>query len=215
MEITQFIQSIERLQIVLQTASLSAVEKDILLKKVAVLYENLLNKYTVQRTVEAKAEVEFAVVEEKITEEKPAVAEVLATEPAKVVEEIKHQESADVRYISPEKPKEEPKTLLDAKAEKTLLNERFQPQSKGLNERVVQGDLKKLIDFNRQFVFIQELFQNDAISYMKTIERINETEKIEDAILYLNNEIIHKYKWKPEQESVKLFEKIVRQKFGA
>jgi hypothetical protein len=96
-----------------------------------------------------------------------------------------------------------------------LLNERFQPQSKGLNERVAQGDLKKLIDFNRQFVFIQELFQNDAISYMKTIERINETEKIEDAILYLNNEIIHKYKWKPEQESVKLFEKIVRQKFGA
>src|SRR6218665_992991 len=100
MEITQFIQSLERLQNDLQTAPLSAVEKDILLKKVAVLYENLLSKHIVPETIELKTEVKSVIVEEKIAEEKSAVAEVFAAEPVKVIEELKQQENAEVKYVS-------------------------------------------------------------------------------------------------------------------
>lgn len=212
MEIMLLIQTLESLEKDIENTSLSAIEKDILLKKIASLYENLLNRNATQQVVQKNEQV----VEnnQQVQELKPiepiAVQEKKAVE---VVAETTIEENSRATSVVEEDLKKN-NNLLDSKIEKPLLNERFQPQSKGLNERVAQGDLKKLIDFNRQFVFIQELFQNDAISYMKTIERINETEKIEDAILYLNNEIIHKYKWKPEQESVKLFEKIVRQKFG-
>lgn len=213
MEIMRLIQTLESLQKDIQNTSLSAIEKDILLKQIASLYENLLNKNATQQVVQKNEQV--VEKNEQVQELKPiepiAVQEKKAIE---VVAETTIEENSRATSVVEEDLKKN-NNLLDSKIEKPLLNERFQPQSKGLNERVAQGDLKKLIDFNRQFVFIQELFQNDAISYMKTIERINETEKIEDAILYLNNEIIHKYKWKPEQESVKLFEKIVRQKFGA
>lgn len=213
MEIAQFIQKIQSLQNDIETTSLSAIEKDILLQKIASLYENLLSKNSTQQVVQKN---------EQVVEKNEPIQEIKPIEP--IVEEEKAIEAVtqtvsekNTSISSP--PEAEPKAnsynLLDVKPEKPLLNERFQPQNKGLNERVAQGDLKKLIDFNRQFIFIQELFQNDAIAYMKTIERINETEKIEDAISYLNSEIIHKYKWKPEQASVKLFEKIVRQKFDA
>jgi hypothetical protein len=50
---------------------------------------------------------------------------------------------------------------------------KFTTTSKGLNDNVTEGDLKKLIDFNRQFVFIQELFGNDPKAYMEAINRLN------------------------------------------
>ncbi len=224
MEIIQLIQTLESLQNDLQKVSLSAVEKDILLKKMAALYENLLLKKTaiIAEQTPVNEVVESTKIETLIVSEEPVGTKNLLPEAqTEIAENTAEKVEISNTAIEEKKssPEEKPETkhttnLLELKAEKPLLNERFQQNSVGLNERIQQGDLKKAIDFNRQFVFIQELFANDAIAYMKTIERINEMTKLEEAIAYLNSDVIHQYKWKPESQSVKLFEKIVHQKFG-
>lgn len=213
MNTTQLIQKIQSLQSDIESLSFSAVEKDILLGKIASLYERLLAVSPVTITEEQP----FVQTEKKVEKEEFVVEKQTVT----IIEETAGKAvfiAEDTEIVIAEKTAKKPQnsSLLGRleKEEKPLLNERFQQQAVGLNERIIESDLKKLIDFNRQFVFIQELFHSDAIAYMKAIERINDMATLEDAFSYMNNEIIHKYKWRPEQQSVKLFEKLVRQKFG-
>jgi len=205
MEIQKIIGLIGELKTAIQSASLSAIDKDLAKQKLAELYELLLTENKSLQVFEKAVEVP---VEPK--KEEPVAP------PVVVKEEI----------VPPPAPKVEPKPVAKEspdtenlnesfESENSTLNDRFQLKvNRGLNERVTQGDLKKLIDFNRQFVFIQELFNNDATAYMNAIEKLNTLTTVEDAFEFLNKEIVHIYKWKPDQQSVKLFDKIVRQKFG-
>lgn len=253
MEISQLIETIERLQNDLQSVALSTIEKDILLKKIAVLYENLvatkptnaisqatfsIEKTAIKEQQKPVAEIievnttNAVIVEEKAIvaaeETKPIVPEtktsITATEQHQIpqLESEKTAKNADFSTLEETKEREEEEktsvktthSLLDLKAEKSSLNERFQQHTVSLNERVQQDDLRKALDFNRTILFTTELFGKDSVAFGKAIDRLNASKSIEEAFAYLNNEVIHQYKWKPESQSVKLFEKIVRQKFG-
>ena len=229
MEITLFIQKIQSLESDLESVSLSSVEKDILLKKIAALYESLLLRKTAISPEKPVAEaLEATKPETPIVEEKTIlIEETKEPLPEKKLEVIQpeiHGSEPEKMAINAEIPnskveeKNEIKTthsLLDAKSEKSSLNERFQTKEVGLNERASQGDLRKMLDFNRTILFTTELFAKDSVAFSKTIDKLNAAQTLEEAFTFLNNEIIHTYKWKPDSESVRLFEKMVRQKFGA
>ncbi len=209
--------------------SLSVIERDLIKKQLLECYELLL--------LETEVNTQSPVVEKSYTaelikheKEQTVVANEEINPFVAVLEEEVNQEIVPPVKTPPlpvEKKEESSIVNLSKKEESESINEHFENDggslndrfqltvNKGLNERTSQGDLKKLIDFNRQFVFIQELFNNDATAYMKTIEHLNNSASLEEAFAYLNKEIVHFYKWRPELQSVKLFEKLVRQKFGA
>jgi hypothetical protein len=229
MEAKIIITQIEALKKSIGDSHLSLIEIDLIKKQLLECYELLFRetqentsfrqeekaaspepaKQEIVKEITTKEEINpfIAVIEDEVKQE--------VIPPAKVEhKQVQQEEEASVPTIT---KKEENESINEHfENEGASLNDRFQLSvNKGLNERTSQGDLKKLIDFNRQFVFIQELFNNDATAYMKTIEHLNNSSSLEEAFAYLNKEIVHFYKWRPELQSVKLFEKLVRQKFGA
>lgn len=148
-------------------------------------------------------------VPEPVVVAAPIVVEEPIEVPVPEVQKVEVQET-----LTPPAPKKE-SSLVDRLSESdNSLMGKFTTSSKGLNDNVTEGDLKKLIDFNRQFVFIQELFGNDPKAYMEAINRLNAMQTIEEAVKYINQELVPKYNWNKDLQSLKLFDKIIRQKFG-
>ncbi len=233
METNNIITQILSLKKSLTANSLTVIERDLIKKQLLECYELLVNDTVIptNNPVIEKTSPPEPVQQEvvKAVIEKEEINPFVAVIEEEVKQKVKQEVIPPVKTPPLPLEKEEESSVgnISKKAESESINEHFENDggslndrfqlsvNKGLNERTTQGDLKKLIDFNRQFVFIQELFNNDATAYMKTIENLNNSSTLEDAFAYLNKEIVHFYKWRPELQSVKLFEKLVRQKFGA
>lgn len=87
-------------------------------------------------------------------------------------------------------------------------------KKRALNDRVAGTDLNNLLDLNRKHVLTNELFGGDSQAFQAAIRRINESPTIEAAFEYIKTELLPKYQWKGDMQSAKLFDKLVRQKFG-
>ncbi len=233
METNNIITQISSLKKSLTGNSFTVIECDLIKKQLLECYELLINDtvITSNKPVIEKTSPPEPMQQEvvKAVIEKEEINPFVAVIDEEVRQEVKQEVIPPIQTPTLPKEKEEESSVgnISKKAESESINEHFENDgsslndrfqlsvNKGLNERTAQGDLKKLIDFNRQFVFIQELFNNDATAYMKTIETLNNIHSLEEAFAYLNKEIVHFYKWRPDLQSVKLFEKLVRQKFGA
>jgi hypothetical protein len=229
MEANNIIARLQELKKGIANSQLSVIDTDLIKKQLLDCYELLLsnNQHATSIAENNSNELPTPVQQTEvvaITEKEeinPFVAVIEDEEKPKVIQPTEVQEIKEEKDLDSPLPgmlkKDNAESINEHfEHDGASLNDRFQLSvNKGLNERSSQGDLKKLIDFNRQFVFIQELFNNDATAYMKTIEHLNNSASLEAAFAYLNKEIVHFYKWRPELQSVKLFEKLVRQKFGA
>ena len=71
-----------------------------------------------------------------------------------------------------------------------------------------------MIDFNKQYVLINELFKGDSQAFQTAVNQINDAPTIEVAFEYIKTELMPKYQWNGEMQSTRLFDKLVRQKFG-
>jgi hypothetical protein len=228
METNTIFTQLEELKKQMAISSLSTIEKDLVKMQLLECYELVLNKNV---THDAPANTEVVATsfvasptlntQTDNVEINPFIAEIEEPTPIEtkqtIVEPKIEQDVSEVKASPLTAKTDEAESIHEHfEHEGASLNDKFQlTVNKGLNEKTAQGDLKKLIDFNRQFVFIQELFNNDATAYMRTIEHLNNSASLEEAFAYLNKEIVHFYKWRPDLQSVKLFEKLVRQKFGA
>lgn len=229
MEANNIITQIQLLKKQIGESQLTVIEIDLVKKQLLECYELLFSEITAKPTIQVETATTFEVPLKQetpiIITEKEEINPFVAVIDEEVKQEVipppkvehKQVQKEEVVSVAANAIKEENESINEHfENEGASLNDRFQLSvNKGLNERTTQGDLKKLIDFNRQFVFIQELFNNDATAYMKTIEQLNNSASLEEAFAYLNKEIVHFYKWRPDLQSVKLFEKLVRQKFGA
>lgn len=138
-----------------------------------------------------------------------------------IVEEIKEPLPIAEEPIKVEEPiieKINPAILNESFSQQTTasFNEKLQTNTfeTGLNERFAIGSMKSLIDFNRKFVFIQELFKGDSEAYNVAIDTIDKCENIQSAFHFITTSVLPTYKWDMNASSVKLFDKLVRQKFG-
>jgi hypothetical protein len=211
-------------------SSLSSIEKQIILNKLASIYDEFsCSTFGTALAKGESSEVETDAVVNKVSEvviaetvpdsivvkdekveiitEKPTAEEKHEVETMPVVEQI---------HEMPVSIEQKPNSLLGKyeNSDNTSLNQKFVGQGKGLNERVVVGDLKKAIDFNKQFVFTQELFGNDPAAYLEAINKLNQFDSIKESFDFITSELVEKYKWNMNSDTVKLFDAIIRKKFG-
>ena len=232
MDIKEIVNRINENSRLLADGSISEIERDILLEDLRRLY--LLAKSDVLPVRHVTIEQPKATV----IETKPIIAvkeEVIAPP---VVEQ------KPIEIVEVVVPKEEPKQVVIAKEPEPVriaevvmqeetkvkpasLNEIFAGEEKSLNERLSGGDkrpalndhagrkdLKSMIDFNKQYVLTNELFKGDSQAFQTAISRINEAQTIEAAFEYIKTDLLPKYQWNGEMQSARLFDKLVRQKFG-
>lgn len=202
----------------LQETNLPEIERDILLEDLRVLYGLLKETNPVVEKV-----APFTFVQEQMevipvaVVKKPIVANQEPELSKVAVEEIKEYEKK-----VPELEKVQPETSLNVplneifSAKEQSLNERLGPQEvkKALNDQVASRDLKTLIDFNKQIALTKELFNNDATAFATAIAKLNALKDIQQAFDFVTKELVVQYKWDKESQAVRLFDKLLRQKFG-
>ncbi|MBN2275583.1 MAG: hypothetical protein JXR41_01850 [Bacteroidales bacterium] len=122
-------------------------------------------------------------------------------------------ENETVKKSQAEK-KEERKILSDSIEGKPVLGESFQQQvpyqnlSSRLHEQPVT-DLAKAIGINERFLYIRELFDNDAKKYEQAIQIINNAPNFNEAYNYM----IREYTWDMDSEMVQELLEIIRRKY--
>lgn len=95
------------------------------------------------------------------------------------------------------------------------LNEKLKTSSKKeIHKHLSTKPLKELIDMNKRFVLVNELFKGESDSFSQAVQHIDSVENYEDAKAYLQTELLRKYQWDEASQSVRMFFKLVKQKFG-
>lgn len=170
--------------------------------------------------------VEHKPVAEFVIEQKPAMIEtpveipepaVDKKEPVQLTMQITPDPPRIQEFVQKEEVKAKPAASLNDvyAGEERSLNERLSGDKRpALNDRAGLKDLKSMIDFNKQYVLTNELFKGDGQAFQTAISRINEAPTIEAAFEYIKTDLLPKYKWSGEMQSARLFDKLVRQKFG-
>jgi hypothetical protein len=189
---------------------LSKIEHDLLLEHLRNLYE----------------EISFA-KENKAADQKQ---EVIKTDrPAPVPPVVKEQETIVRKLEEPPIAKEEPpvvKPEVQAKAApKFSINEVVQAgeslnsklkftSAKEVHHKLSTKPMKELIDLNKRYLVVSELFKGDADACAKAIHQIDLSESYSAAESYIHSTLFPAYKWNESSEIVKLFQGLVKQKFG-
>jgi hypothetical protein len=75
-------------------------------------------------------------------------------------------------------------------------------------------DLRKAIGINDRYVFISELFRGDETMYERSIKTINGFNVYGEAELWIKRELKLKLAWLDENETVRLFDQLVKRRFS-
>jgi hypothetical protein len=86
--------------------------------------------------------------------------------------------------------------------------------SKVINDKASKGDLGALLDLNKRHVLTRELFGGDSHALDQAIAHINSAGSVQLAFDYIKHTLIPSYQWDTQSQSVRLFDKLVRQYYG-
>ena len=81
-------------------------------------------------------------------------------------------------------------------------------------ERTAIKDLKKAINVNDRYLFINELFRGDEAMYERSLKTIQGFSILPEAIFWIKRELKVKLGWKEGSPSVKLFDQLVSRRFS-
>lgn len=213
MTIENVLQTITDLKTQINKVELNAIEKDIVKSNLASVYELLMSNEAISKPNADSTDQQVSTTIEETREAKTEEIIIDLTENS-VDNQVKDLKPINEEVEKPEISTQIEQAFFDTIEKSQTLADKFSSYSKGLNERASEGDLKKLIDFNRQFVFIQELFGNDPTAYTEAIHKINSSATLNEAIAYVNQQLIPRFNWNKDMPSVKLFDKILKQRFG-
>jgi hypothetical protein len=71
--------------------------------------------------------------------------------------------------------------------------------------RIPYEDIRKSIGFNDKFQFISELFSNNKEAYERVMDKINTCNDVEEALRWIEQEIVPVFQWQDEDEAVQYF----------
>lgn len=99
------------------------------------------------------------------------------------------------------------KRKADINPEKPTLNERLKKNKPELSERINRHihDIREAIGVNDRYLFISELFNNDAEAYKQTIDELNQLKSKEDAERYVKDNLEPMKGW---QDNPRIAEKM-------
>ena len=177
-----------------------------------IVEEEIVPVVETEVVVAVEKEEDVVIVPEKIEEPVAPVSEPTTI----VTETVKEVEEETISMLSPtEKTNSNILNESFAQNPTTSFNEKLQQNNeRGLNEKFATGSIKSMIDFNRKFVFIQELFKGDSEAYSVAIDTIDGCENIQSAFHFITTSLLPQYNWDMSSQTVKLFDKLIRQKFG-
>ncbi len=75
------------------------------------------------------------------------------------------------------------------------------------------ADLKTAIGINQKFAFINELFDGDSNSYNTAIEKINSFTEHQQAVSFIETELVPVYGWTPDGESYAQLQELISRRF--
>lgn len=172
----------------------SALEKDLLKQYLRELYEMVDDVEVTAKIEEMKVEPvkKIIPVTEDIVEEKNEL--VIA----------KHE---DVKVAKP-------KVSINEKVKPSeSLNEKVKPGATEIHKQLSLKPLRELIDMNKRFALVNELFKGDSESFAIAVAQIDSMSDFTSAESFLE-EISGRNNWNATSQTAKLFSKLVKQKFG-
>ena len=91
------------------------------------------------------------------------------------------------------------------------LNQRLKPATTEVHKKLAIKPLKELIDLNKRFVLVNELFKGDSSLFADTIQQIDGYSDYISANAFI---ISQNFDWEENSQAYRLFRKLVKQKFG-
>ncbi len=196
---------------------------------------------TISQTVPvAKEEIKETPKAEPVEEER--IVEVLQVDEAEVeaeLEEIKRNAEALQKLSAHNKPhivfepeediptlahqyqpkKEQPKKEVNemATAANASVNDKLKQSKIDLGDTLTESpvrDLKKAIGVNDRFLYINELFRGDEVSYERSIKTINGFSILPEAEYWIQRELKVKNGWDDSNDVVKQFYQLVKRRFS-
>jgi len=95
------------------------------------------------------------------------------------------------------------------------LNEKLKTSSSvEMHKKLATKPLKELIDLNKKFVLLNELFKGNTEAYTAAISHIDTLNDHETAQSFISTQLITNYAWDESKQSTRMFYKLVKMKFG-
>ena len=95
------------------------------------------------------------------------------------------------------------------------LNEKLKSGSGNeVHNKLSSKPLKDLIDLNNRFVLLNELFKGNAEAFSAAVVHIDTLDNYASAESFIQSQLVTNYYWEQSSQTVKLFMKLVKQKFG-
>lgn len=194
---------------------LSKLEKDLLKQYLRDLYEAV-------DATELVAGHDANVVRQPVTE---TVVKPVSKEPEPVLTEVTTmvvEETVQPLVAEPTADSQTKKTVVATVAEVALnnavkpsvtLNELIKTGGKEIHRRFAAKPLKDMIDLNRRFVFVNELFGGDSDAFSKAISYLDSLTGYKDAHDFTMQSLAVKYQWDDKAQPVRLFYKLLKQRF--
>ena len=95
------------------------------------------------------------------------------------------------------------------------LNEKLKTSSAvEMHKKLASKPLKELIDLNKKFVLLNELFKGNTEAYSAAIAHIDTLGDHESAQSFISTQLVSNYAWDESKQSTRMFFKLVKMKFG-
>ncbi len=93
------------------------------------------------------------------------------------------------------------------------LNDKLKTDAIDVNRKLAAGSLKDLLDLNKKFAVLTELFKGDGTAFNQSISDIDNIESWELAEAYIHKNLVSRFGWDLKSQTCKMFMKLVAQKF--
>ena len=206
--------------------SISKLERDLLMQHMRDLYDEIDTPATNKKETEndsvalTKRPVirpnEDLLIKEEVLNNK-------AVEPAKKAETVVEKEEKII--IAKAEVKVEPKaetvvqtvssSINESIKSAGSLNEKLKTSSTAeIHKKLASKPLKELIDLNKKFVLLNELFKGNTEAYASAIAHIDALDDYDTAQAFISNQLVANYFWDENKQSTRMFSKLVKMKFG-
>ena len=212
------------LQVLKKKGNLSLLERDLML--------GLLRKMYSLSSAEILIDTEHEIT--RITEETVQEIEKTEVESHEIKNKVEEEPTAESYEIKNEKLEEKAVTEIrepqktdipEFKETKGVLGEKYQGSKEFINEHISKqrsandisvklhskpvDDIAKAIGLNEKFLYINELFNGDAVHYKKTLEFLNNCKDFNEAFSFIENN----FNWDMNRTEVQNFLDIVKRKY--
>lgn len=235
-KIPELLEKINRAAANAEIAQLSKLEYDLLMQNIRDLYAAIdaERNHTAAPEQEVIAPVrkrllnpnEGILINDPVAKIEPPVKQepeiktavpVIETKPIAEPIVVKKEEPMVQQKVTPEvKPKENTlrNTINELVQTGSSLNEKLKAGSNEVHRKLSSRALKDMIDLNKRFVLLNDLFKGNSEALSSSISYIDSLDSFATAEAFVKTELTGKYNWDENSQAVRMFMKLVKQKFG-